>query len=139
MYQGNTQVDHSLMERVLEVADMLEVKGLSRIRSNISIKKFMGTAASPNTNSKTSPLNVPCTDNPRGSTKSPEDQFYCGKPSRYQNHRYREHTNEVESSACDSREPETHNTCQEMDHLFLIHNLYCIPHNMKLNLKMMMI
>ncbi|XP_045585869.1 uncharacterized protein [Procambarus clarkii] len=77
MYQGNTQVDHSLMERVLEVADMLEVKGLSRIRSNISIKKFMGPAASPD-NSNAPSLNMPCTDNPRGSSRSPEEQFYCG-------------------------------------------------------------
>ncbi|KAK8748050.1 hypothetical protein OTU49_016288 [Cherax quadricarinatus] len=103
MYQGNTQVDHSLMERVLEVADMLEVKGLSRIRSNISIKKFMGTAASPNTNSKTSPLNVPCTDNPRGSTKSPEDQFYCGNQVDTRITDTESTQMKLTSSACDSR------------------------------------
>lgn len=69
MYQGNTQVDQSLMESVLEVADMLEVKGLSRIRSNTSLKKFMG---------HTSPTasNTPVTEEPRSGCRSPEDQFY---------------------------------------------------------------
>ncbi|XP_042209072.1 uncharacterized protein LOC121857198 isoform X2 [Homarus americanus] len=77
MYQGNTQVDHSLMEKVLEVADMLEIKGLSRIRSNASIKKFMGPGPSPNS-TNTASLNMPCTDNMRGSSRSPEEQFYRG-------------------------------------------------------------
>ncbi|ROT64640.1 hypothetical protein C7M84_017412, partial [Penaeus vannamei] len=62
-------VDQSLMESVLEVADMLEVKGLSRIRSNTSLKKFMG---------HTSPTasNTPVTEEPRSGCRSPEDQFY---------------------------------------------------------------
>ncbi|XP_076069010.1 uncharacterized protein LOC143041137 [Oratosquilla oratoria] len=70
MYQGITQVDQSLMDSVLEVADMLEIKGLSRIRNNSSVKKFMApsqtaTASSPmpmaernfsSTTSSTSPM-----------------------------------------------------------------------------------
>lgn len=63
------QVDQSLMESVLEVADMLEVKGLSRIRSNTSLKKFMG-------HTSTTASNTPVTEEPRSDCRSPEDQFY---------------------------------------------------------------
>ncbi|XP_042878144.1 longitudinals lacking protein-like isoform X4 [Penaeus japonicus] len=69
MYQGNTQVDQSLMESVLEVADMLEVKGLSRIRSNTSLKKFMGQPS-------TTTSSTPAAEEPRSGCRSPEDQFY---------------------------------------------------------------
>ncbi|XP_050707474.1 uncharacterized protein LOC126992707 isoform X2 [Eriocheir sinensis] len=47
MYQGKTQVDQSLIESVLEVADLLGVKGLSGIRSNPAIQKFMSPAPTP--------------------------------------------------------------------------------------------
>lgn len=64
------------MESVLEVADMLEVKGLSRIRSNTSLKKFMGhTTTTPSTNTS-------CTEETRSECRSecrsPEEQFYHG-------------------------------------------------------------
>ncbi|XP_064094161.1 uncharacterized protein LOC135206687 isoform X2 [Macrobrachium nipponense] len=94
MYQGSTQVHQSLMEAVLEVADMLEVKGLSQIRSNNSIKKFMAPPSSNSTTSSstTTPShNHPGDNNNVGHSRSsdeqsgphtPEEQVYRDSQSR---------------------------------------------------------
>ncbi|XP_066944206.1 uncharacterized protein [Macrobrachium rosenbergii] len=93
MYQGSTQVHQSLMEAVLEVADMLEVKGLSQIRSNNSIKKFMAPPSSNSTSgSTTTPSHShPGDNNSVGHSRSsdeqsgphtPEEQVYRDSQSR---------------------------------------------------------
>ncbi|XP_068205849.1 uncharacterized protein [Palaemon carinicauda] len=93
MYQGSTQVHQSLMETVLEVADMLEVKGLSQIRSNNSIKKFMAppssnsTSDSTTTSSHAHPVDNTSVGLSRPSDEqsgphTPEDQGYRDSQSR---------------------------------------------------------
>ena len=77
------------MEKVLEVADMLEVKGLSQIRSNSSIKKFMlpATSNATTSNAASSPPTLPGDNSAAGHVRSPppdqsasnltDDQMYC--------------------------------------------------------------
>lgn len=55
-------MDQSLIESVLEVADLLGVKGLSGIRSNPAIQKFMAAAPTPTPTATATPTpTVPAT------------------------------------------------------------------------------
>ncbi|CAL4115723.1 unnamed protein product, partial [Meganyctiphanes norvegica] len=56
MRKFNHQIEQSLMESILEVADMLDVKGLSRIRSNTSMDKFVSPLYTSGPASPASPL-----------------------------------------------------------------------------------
>ncbi|MCL4136727.1 UNVERIFIED_CONTAM: hypothetical protein GTU68_005136, partial [Idotea baltica] len=56
IYQGVTQVDQHLMESVLDVADMLEIKGLSKMKNNLSIKKLIAPSPTSSVVSRNSPL-----------------------------------------------------------------------------------
>ncbi|KAK3888782.1 hypothetical protein Pcinc_007181 [Petrolisthes cinctipes] len=87
MYQGNTQVEQRMMEGVLAVADMLEVKGLSRLHltslptTTTSATSFSTTSSSTITTSTTTPVSPSNTSIlPNSTTTVPSSNMLASVP-----------------------------------------------------------